>query len=113
MAETRSERPLDVKREEFKNFLETAGVLTALTNVLIKLYELDEKPVDPLEFMRNHMTEIITEKVELEKLKEEFETVTQQIYTLQQENVKMTDKLKELEQKELEDKVTEKETKML
>lgn len=43
------------------------------------------------------MAEVITEKVELAKLQEEYTLTTQQINTLQQENMDMTNRLKELE----------------
>lgn len=42
------------------------------------------------------MTKVISERVELAKLQEEFAIVSQQIITLQQENVIMTNRLKEL-----------------
>lgn len=42
------------------------------------------------------MTEIIPERVELAKLQEAFANMAQQIITLQEENVNMTNKLKQL-----------------
>lgn len=43
-------QPPDSKREEFRKYLERAGVLDALTKVLVYLYEEPEKPDDPLEY---------------------------------------------------------------
>lgn len=37
--------------EEFENYLEETGVTGSLTAVLKMLYEMDEKPVDPLEYL--------------------------------------------------------------
>jgi hypothetical protein len=38
----------ETKKEEFRKYLESAGVLDALTKVLVGLYEEPEKPNDPL-----------------------------------------------------------------
>lgn len=38
------------KREEFRSYLEGAGVLDALTKVLVGLYEEPDKPPDALEY---------------------------------------------------------------
>lgn len=51
-------------------------------------------------FIRTNMTEVISEKVELTKLEEEYDTVMQQIAILQQENMNLMNKLKELERNE-------------
>ncbi|KAH9281770.1 C-Myc-binding -like protein [Echinococcus granulosus] len=39
------------KRKEFRKYLENAGVLDAITNALIKLFELPEKPTNPVRFL--------------------------------------------------------------
>jgi hypothetical protein len=43
-------QPIDSKREEFRKYLERAGVMDALTKVLVSLYEEAEKPDDALEY---------------------------------------------------------------
>ncbi|KAK3749549.1 hypothetical protein QZH41_007289 [Actinostola sp. cb2023] len=40
----------DSKREEFRKYLEKAGVLDALTKVLVNLYEEPEKPSNAMEY---------------------------------------------------------------
>jgi len=50
--------------------------------------------------MRMNMAEVIPEKIELTKLEEEYDAVMQEIAKLQQENMNMTKKLKELETNE-------------
>jgi len=50
--------------------------------------------------MRMNMAEVIPEKMELTKLEEEYDTVMQEIAILQQENMSMTKKIKELETNE-------------
>ena len=42
-------QPSEGKREEFRKYLEKGGVMDALTNVLVNLYEEPEKPEDALE----------------------------------------------------------------
>ncbi|XP_003245126.1 uncharacterized protein LOC100571712 [Acyrthosiphon pisum] len=86
--------------EEVINYFEKTGVIAKVTDVLKLLYEMDEKPVDPFEFIRTNMTEIIPEKVELTKLEEEYNTVIQEIAILQQDIINMTNRLKELETNE-------------
>lgn len=43
-------QPIDSKREEFRKYLERAGVMDALTKVLVMLYEEVDKPQDALEY---------------------------------------------------------------
>ncbi|XP_026804187.1 c-Myc-binding protein homolog [Rhopalosiphum maidis] len=92
--------PISIVTDEFTNYLEKTGVIAKVTAVLKLLYEMNEKPVDPLEFIRMNMTEVVPEKVELTKLEEEYDDVMQQIAILQQENMSMMNKLKELERNE-------------
>lgn len=37
--------------QEFNDYLEKNGINNSLTNVLKLLYDMEEKPVDPLEYM--------------------------------------------------------------
>lgn len=45
----------------------------------------------------NMMAEVVPEKMELTKLEEEYDKVMQEIAILQQENISMTKRLRELE----------------
>ncbi|XP_008185611.1 c-Myc-binding protein homolog isoform X1 [Acyrthosiphon pisum] len=89
--------PINRMTEEITSYLEKTGVIAQITDVLRLLYEMDEKPDDPLEFMRTNMAEVIPETKELTKLEEEYNAVMQEINKLQQENISMTNRLKELE----------------
>lgn len=42
---------MEARRDEFRNYLETSGAISALTNVLIKLFELQEKPEDSVRYI--------------------------------------------------------------
>ena len=50
-----SYKPGDSKKEEFRKYLEKAGVLDALTKTLVCLYEEPEKPNNALDFLRKHL----------------------------------------------------------
>ncbi|XP_051174751.1 c-Myc-binding protein [Leptopilina boulardi] len=66
-------KPIDAKREEFRKYLEHAGVMDALTKVLVSLYEETDKPEDALEYVRKHLGGITESPSELETLKKELE----------------------------------------
>ena len=42
----------DQKKEEFRKYLERAGIVDQLTKVLVGLYEEPEKPNNPIEFIK-------------------------------------------------------------
>ena len=42
----------EAKKEEFRNYLEKAGVIEQLTKVLVGLYEEPEKPGNAIEFIK-------------------------------------------------------------
>ena len=50
-----SYKPADSKKEEFRKYLEKAGVLDALTKTLVCLYEEPEKPNNALDFLRKNL----------------------------------------------------------
>ncbi|XP_031476009.1 uncharacterized protein LOC116247811 [Nymphaea colorata] len=43
------------KKEAFRRYLESSGVLDALTKVLVALYEENEKPVSAIEFIKHSL----------------------------------------------------------
>ncbi|EGD82253.1 C-Myc-binding protein [Salpingoeca rosetta] len=68
MAET-----IDGKKEEYRNYLESSGVIDSITKVLIGLYEESEKPENPLEFIQQHLAASIDGASDIEALKKENE----------------------------------------
>ncbi|KAF7989791.1 hypothetical protein HCN44_008465 [Aphidius gifuensis] len=66
-------KPNEPKREEFRRYLERAGVLDALTKVLVMLYEETEKPDDALEYIRKRIGGITEETVEVDELKKKLD----------------------------------------
>lgn len=45
----------EAKKEAFKKYLESSGVLDALTKVLVALYEKNDKPSSALEFIQQKL----------------------------------------------------------
>jgi|EP00161_Ancyromonas_sigmoides_P024299 cell division septum initiation protein DivIVA len=45
----------DSKKEDFRKYLESNGVIEALTKSLVTLYEEPEKPQEPLDFLKQHI----------------------------------------------------------
>jgi len=60
-----SYKPLDTKREEFRKYLDRAGIMDALTKVLVSLYEEPEKPEDALGYVRKHLGGVAIEEYEI------------------------------------------------
>src|ERR1700712_3879708 len=59
------------KKEEFQRYLEKSGVIDALTKVLVGLYEIPEKPMNPIDFIKEYLGTAATQ--DLEKLKLQIE----------------------------------------
>ena len=62
------------KKEEFRNYLEKAGVIDNLTKVLVGLYEEPEKPGNAIEFIKKCLgapsdTDVESLKAENEELR--------------------------------------------
>ncbi|KAG5467666.1 hypothetical protein CUR178_01312 [Leishmania enriettii] len=47
-----SYRSSEAKKEEFRKYLESTQVVDALTRVLVNLYEEEEKPEDPVDYIK-------------------------------------------------------------
>ncbi|KAL4324866.1 hypothetical protein GQ457_11G015290 [Hibiscus cannabinus] len=45
----------EAKKEAFRKYLESSGVVDALTKVLVALYEQDDKPSSALEFVQQKL----------------------------------------------------------
>uniref|UniRef100_A0A8C9SIF6 MYC binding protein n=1 Tax=Scleropages formosus TaxID=113540 RepID=A0A8C9SIF6_SCLFO len=81
------------KREQFRRYLEKAGVLDSLTNVLVALYEETDKPNNPLEFLRHHLGAAGPEATDTELLRQEVAELRQKCDRLMEENKELRNKL--------------------
>ncbi|EDV20521.1 C-Myc-binding protein [Trichoplax sp. H2] len=90
-------RAADSKREEFRKYLEKAGVLDCLTKVLVTLYEEPEKPNDALDFLKQHLHGGPPETSDVEALRLENAELKQKNNALQEEVNELKSKLAEYE----------------
>ena len=73
------------KKEEFRKYLEKAGVIDQLTKVLVGLYEEPEKPGNVIEFIKKSLgapsdtdvDQLMAENEELKRTKADLETKIQ------------------------------------
>ncbi|XP_022291570.1 c-Myc-binding protein-like [Crassostrea virginica] len=91
-------RGADSKREEFRRYLEKAGVLDALTKVLVGLYEEPEKPNNALDFLKQHLGASGPETADTEALKLEVSELRQKVEQLTEENQELKAKLQQLDE---------------
>merc|ERR1711911_98523 len=84
---------MESKRDEFRRYLEKAGVMDALTKVLVGLYEEPEKPNDALMYLKNHLSVAHPDQAELESMRSELNFAHRQIETLKEENQKLAAEL--------------------
>lgn len=87
----------DSKREEFRKYLEKAGVLDALTKVLVGLYEEPEKPNNALDFLKQHLGASGPESADVEALKLEVTELRQKVEQLTEENTELKQKVAQYE----------------
>ncbi|KAH9525023.1 hypothetical protein Btru_000129 [Bulinus truncatus] len=90
-------RAADSKREEFRKYLEKAGVLDTLTKVLVVLYEEPEKPNNALDFLKQHLNVTGPDTADIEALKLEISELRQKCEQLQEENNELKAKIQQLE----------------
>ncbi|XP_022187594.1 c-Myc-binding protein homolog [Nilaparvata lugens] len=78
--------PLDTKRDEFRRYLERAGVMNALTNALVMLYEEEDKPDDAIGFLLMKLMQGRPELDELNSLREEVARLRLDLSQMQYRN---------------------------
>ncbi|KAL7858825.1 hypothetical protein AOLI_G00189270 [Acnodon oligacanthus] len=90
-------RASESKREQFRRYLEKAGVLDSLTNVLVALYEEAEKPNNALEFIRQHLGTSEPDSADTESLRLELSELQQKHDLLLEENKELKRRLLQYE----------------
>ncbi|RZF43651.1 hypothetical protein LSTR_LSTR009248 [Laodelphax striatellus] len=86
-------RPIDSKREEFRKYLESSGVMDAMTNALVMLYEETDKPSDALGYVIKQLCMDRAEHAELEMLKQGVESLTIKVQTLEEQKSNLKQRL--------------------
>jgi len=92
-----SYRAADSKREEFRKYLEKAGVMDVLTRILVGLYEEPEKPCNAIDFLKQNLGADCPETCDVEALKMEVCELRQQVEKLCEENCELKNRLEAYE----------------
>nr|XP_046181877.1 c-Myc-binding protein-like [Oncorhynchus gorbuscha] len=90
-------RASESKREQFRRYLEKAGVLDSLTNVLVALYEEPDKPNHALDFLKHHLGVAGAEPGDTEALRLELTELQQKWDLLMEENKDLRNRLLQYE----------------
>lgn len=75
-------KPIDSKRDEFRKFLERAGLIDLVSKCFIKLYEEPEKPENPIEYFRENIGDVLKEKMKIKMLQAELDEAKKEIEEL-------------------------------
>ncbi|AWO96161.1 putative C-Myc-binding protein [Scophthalmus maximus] len=86
-------RAPDTKREQFRRYLEKAGVVDSLTSVLVNLYEQPERPNNALEFVKQHLDAADQTSADSEPLQQEVIDLRQRCVRLEEENKELKTKV--------------------
>merc|ERR550519_114775 len=87
----------DAKKDEFRKYLEKAGVLELLTKSLVQLYEEPDKPQDALAYLKNSVGGNQDDKTIIAKLREENEELKRKCKEIEAEKSKLESRVKELQ----------------
>ncbi|KAM6910530.1 c-Myc-binding protein-like [Xenentodon cancila] len=86
-------RAPDSKREQFRRYLEKAGVVDSLTSVLVSLYEKPERPTNALEFVKQHLGAVGQTSDDTDALQQEVIDLRQRCARLVEENKELKARL--------------------
>ena len=78
---------MERKRELFQRYLDEKKVNDLLSKIIVSLYEVSEKPSDPLQYIRDYLAEtdnvdLIAVHAENEKLKKKVEELNKKLAIL-------------------------------
>ncbi|XP_029022330.1 C-Myc-binding protein [Betta splendens] len=90
-------RASESKREQFRRYLEKAGVLDTITSVLVALYEETDKPNNALDFIKLHLGASGPEPADTEALRMELNELQQKYNLLLNENKELRNRLMQFE----------------
>lgn len=90
-------QPIDCKRDQFRKYIESKGVIDTITKVLIKLLETPVKPEHPLDFIRDNLGPTLAEKHRTELLEQQLADYKQEVSDLKARIGQLQTKLSEKE----------------
>mmetsp|Transcript_6250 Transcript_6250/g.11117 ORF Transcript_6250/g.11117 Transcript_6250/m.11117 type:complete len:107 (+) Transcript_6250:156-476(+) len=90
------------RKEEYRRYLDKAGVVDAITKVLVGLYEEPERPPKPIEFIKRYFgapsnVDVQAIQGENQELKDENQELKRIITELSKKNQDLREKLVEYE----------------
>ena len=90
----------DAKKDEFRKYLEKAGVLELLTKSLVSLYEEPEKPSSALDYLKASVGGSQSDKEVIAALRKEGEELRARLLEVEARNKLLQEQVKGLETKE-------------
>ncbi|EOA31722.1 hypothetical protein CARUB_v10014931mg [Capsella rubella] len=88
----------EVKKEAFRKYLESSGVLDSLTKVLVSLYEQNDKPSSALEFIQQKLGgPSVSEYEKLQAEKSDLQIKYNELLAKHQETLRELDEVKNLQ----------------
>ncbi|ESR55965.1 c-myc-binding protein [Citrus sinensis] len=85
----------EAKKEAFRKYLDSSGVLDALTKVLVALYEQNDKPSSALEFVQQKLgAPSVSEYEKLQAEMSDLQLKYNELLAAHQENCKELEELK-------------------
>lgn len=100
-------QPIDVKRDQFRKYIESKGVIETISSVLVKLLETPVKPEHPIDFIRDNLGATNYERLKIEQLEKQVADYKQEVYDLKHQIDELKTKLNEKSTNETE-KIPEK-----
>ncbi|CAD8057712.1 unnamed protein product [Paramecium primaurelia] len=88
----------DSKKEEFRKYLEKAGVIDQLTRVLVGLYEEPEKPNNAIDYVKKYLGSPVD--IDVDKLKLEYEKLKDENIRLKREIAELKKELQAAQQEQ-------------
>lgn len=89
------EQPIDCKRDQFRKYIESKGVVDMLTKVLIKLLDAPIKPEHPMDFIRDNLGATHFEKNQIEQLEQTVKDYKHEVEDLKYQVEELKKKLNE------------------
>lgn len=87
------QQPIDCKRDQFRKYIESKGVIDMITKVLIKLLEAPVKPEHPMDFIRDNLGATMYERNQIELLEQQVNDYKKEVTDLKSQIDELKSKL--------------------
>lgn len=91
------QQEIDGKRDQFRKYIESKGVIDGITKVLTKLLEAPEKPEHPMDFIRANLGASQAEEMRIASLEKEVDDYKKEVSELKSQLEAVKTKLSEYE----------------